>query len=84
MSCKSLNHPEVTGKGLCRLLAGAVTTLGRGGSDLSATVLGAALGVREVQVWKDVDGEPFSLPISFPSSPYLLQAIWSERLLPGT
>lgn len=29
---------------------GAVTTLGRGGSDLTATVLGAALGLREVQV----------------------------------
>jgi len=36
--------------------AGAITTLGRGGSDLTATVLGAALGVPEVQVWKDVDG----------------------------
>eukprot|EP00884_Botryococcus_braunii_P010481 jgi/Botrbrau1/19434/Bobra.0338s0057.1 len=35
---------------------GAITTLGRGGSDLTATVLGAALGVPEVQVWKDVDG----------------------------
>ena len=36
---------------------GAITTLGRGGSDLTATLLGAALGVDEVQVWKDVDGE---------------------------
>ncbi|KAI8477517.1 MAG: Aspartate/glutamate/uridylate kinase [Monoraphidium minutum] len=34
----------------------AVTTLGRGGSDLSATVLGASLQLKEVQVWKDVDG----------------------------
>lgn len=39
--------------------AGAVTTLGRGGSDLTATVIGAALGLKEVQVWKDVDGRPF-------------------------
>ena len=36
---------------------GAITTLGRGGSDLSATVIGAALELEEVQVWKDVDGE---------------------------
>lgn len=36
---------------------GAITTLGRGGSDLTATLIGAALGVEEVQVWKDVDGE---------------------------
>lgn len=35
---------------------GNITTLGRGGSDLTASVLGAALGVTEVQVWKDVDG----------------------------
>lgn len=34
----------------------AVTTLGRGGSDLTATALGKALGLREIQVWKDVDG----------------------------
>ena len=35
---------------------GRITTLGRGGSDLTATAIGAALGVDEVQVWKDVDG----------------------------
>ena len=34
----------------------AITTLGRGGSDLTCTLLGAALGLPEVQVWKDVDG----------------------------
>ncbi|KAI4377867.1 hypothetical protein MLD38_015431 [Melastoma candidum] len=36
--------------------SGAVTTLGRGGSDLTATTIGKALGLREIQVWKDVDG----------------------------
>ena len=35
---------------------GAITTLGRGGSDLTATFIGAALGIEEVVVWKDVDG----------------------------
>ena len=35
---------------------GNITTLGRGGSDLSATMIGAACGAEEVQVWKDVDG----------------------------
>ena len=34
----------------------AITTLGRGGSDLTATFLGLALEVDEVVVWKDVDG----------------------------
>ena len=35
---------------------GKITTLGRGGSDLTATQLGAALDVDEIQCWKDVDG----------------------------
>jgi aspartate kinase len=35
---------------------GLQTTLGRGGSDLSATALGAALGSREVWICSDVDG----------------------------
>lgn len=35
---------------------GVLTTLGRGGSDYSATILGAALGVDEVIIWTDVDG----------------------------
>ncbi|XP_054781602.1 aspartokinase 2, chloroplastic-like isoform X2 [Prosopis cineraria] len=34
----------------------AVTTLGRGGSDLTATAIGRALALPEIQVWKDVDG----------------------------
>src|SRR2546427_4043755 len=35
---------------------GALTTLGRGGSDYSATILGAALDADEVIIWTDVDG----------------------------
>src|SRR5207244_9795940 len=35
---------------------GALTTLGRGGSDYSATILGAALHADEVILWPDVDG----------------------------
>src|SRR5882757_314927 len=35
---------------------GIVTTLGRNGSDYSATILGAALGADEVIIWSDVDG----------------------------
>ena len=35
---------------------GTTTTLGRGGSDYSATVLGAALDAVEVVIWTDVDG----------------------------
>ena len=35
---------------------GSVTTLGRGGSDLTATLLGRALGAGRVVLWKDVPG----------------------------
>ena len=35
---------------------GATTTLGRGGSDYSATLIGAALDATEVQIWTDVPG----------------------------
>lgn len=35
---------------------GSITTLGRGGSDYSASIFGAALDVREIQIWTDVDG----------------------------
>jgi len=35
---------------------GQVATLGRGGSDLTATLLARVLGAREVSLWKDVPG----------------------------
>eukprot|EP00242_Pyramimonas_sp_CCMP2087_P011691 CAMPEP_0198199080 /NCGR_PEP_ID=MMETSP1445-20131203/2408_1 /TAXON_ID=36898 /ORGANISM="Pyramimonas sp., Strain CCMP2087" /LENGTH=581 /DNA_ID=CAMNT_0043868797 /DNA_START=76 /DNA_END=1821 /DNA_ORIENTATION=- len=48
--------PVITGFLAKGVKTGAVCTLGRGGSDLTATVIGAALKISEVQVWKDVDG----------------------------
>lgn len=47
--------PVVTGFTGCAP-DGSVTTLGRGGSDLTATVLAAALAADEVTIWTDVDG----------------------------
>ena len=35
---------------------GQVTTLGRGGSDYTASLIGAALNVKEIEIWTDVDG----------------------------
>jgi aspartate kinase len=35
---------------------GVTTTLGRGGSDYSAAMVGSCLGVDEIQIWTDVDG----------------------------
>ncbi len=52
---------------------GETTTIGRGGSDLTAALVGAALDASEIQIWTDVDGvmsadprlvpEAFSLPV---------------------
>nr|NYE67360.1 aspartokinase/homoserine dehydrogenase 1 [Mucilaginibacter sp. E4BP6] len=36
--------------------AGQITTLGRGGSDYTAAILGSALNVEEIQIWTDVNG----------------------------
>jgi aspartate kinase len=35
---------------------GQTTTLGRGGSDYSASIIGAGLAADEIQIWTDVDG----------------------------
>ncbi|HEY3928850.1 MAG TPA: lysine-sensitive aspartokinase 3 [Candidatus Koribacter sp.] len=35
---------------------GAATTLGRGGSDFSAAIVGSALGARKIEIWTDVEG----------------------------
>ncbi len=35
---------------------GQTTTLGRGGSDYSAAIVGAGIGAQEIQIWTDVDG----------------------------
>lgn len=47
--------PVVTGF-IGQTVKGVETTLGRGGSDYSATIIGAALEFDEVWVWKDVEG----------------------------
>ena len=35
---------------------GITTTIGRGGSDYSAAIIGASLGVQSIEIWTDVDG----------------------------
>ncbi len=49
-------HIPVMGGFFGRSRRGAITTLGRGGSDFSAAIVGAAIGVDEIQIWTDVDG----------------------------
>ena len=47
--------PVVTGF-IGATLDGRTTTLGRGGSDYSAALIGAALGAEEIQIWTDAPG----------------------------
>jgi aspartokinase/homoserine dehydrogenase 1 len=60
--------PVVTGF-IASTPKGETVTLGRGGSDYSAAILGAALGVEEVEIWTDVDGilsaDPRKVPDAF-------------------
>jgi aspartate kinase len=35
---------------------GVTSTLGRGGSDFTASIVGAGIGAEEIQIWTDVDG----------------------------
>jgi aspartate kinase len=46
----------VMGGLIARTRAGATTTLGRNGADYTATIVGAAIGATEVQLWTDTDG----------------------------
>lgn len=47
--------PVVTGF-VARAINGRPSVLGRGGSDYTAAIIGAALGASEVQIWTDVEG----------------------------
>ncbi|MEO8450283.1 MAG: aspartate kinase [Gemmatimonadota bacterium] len=57
---------------------GRVTTLGRGGSDFTASLLGAALVVERVEIWTDVDGLMTADPRVVPNARTLPQATYDE------
>jgi aspartate kinase len=57
---------------------GVTTTLGRGGSDTSATLLGEALDAEEVQIWTDVDGVLTADPSLVPEARPIPQMSLSE------
>lgn len=57
---------------------GATTTLGRGGSDYTAALLGAALGAERVEIWTDVDGILSADPRIVPDARHLTEASYHE------
>jgi aspartate kinase len=57
---------------------GVPTTLGRGGSDYTAALLGAALGADRVEIWTDVDGLMTADPRIVPTARTLAAASYEE------
>jgi bifunctional aspartokinase / homoserine dehydrogenase 1 len=59
---------------------GKPTTLGRGGSDYSATIIGAATGADEVWIWTDVDGVLTADPRICPEAATLPEITFAEAI----
>jgi aspartate kinase len=59
-------------------LQGATTTLGRGGSDYTAALIGAALKVDEIQIWTDVTGVLTADPRVVPEAQTIDRLSYSE------
>mgnify|MGYP003337145878 CR=1 FL=1 len=57
---------------------GVLTTLGRGGSDYSASIIGAALDADEIWIWTDVDGVMTANPSEVPEARTLAEISYSE------
>ncbi|HNI43594.1 MAG TPA: hypothetical protein PK230_02800, partial [Chitinophagales bacterium] len=58
--------------------SGVITTLGRGGSDYSAGIIGACLKADEVWIWTDVDGVMSADPSIVPDAHTLSEMTYSE------
>ncbi len=69
--------PVVTGF-VAATANGIPTTLGRGGSDYSAAIVGACLGASEVQIWTDVNGVMTADPRIVPSAVTLPELTYIE------
>ena len=57
---------------------GVLTTLGRGGSDYSASIVGAALNADEVWIWTDVNGVMTANPSEVPDARSMAEISYSE------
>ena len=57
---------------------GVITTLGRGGSDYSAAIIGSVLPADEVWIWTDVDGVMTTDPRIAPEAQTLPEISYSE------
>ena len=77
---------EIVGRGVVPILTGFIcatpegitTTLGRGGSDYSASVVGYSVNADEIQIWTDVDGVMTADPRIVSSARVLRQISYKE------
>jgi aspartate kinase len=71
--------PVVTGY-IAATQEGFITTLGRGGSDYSATIIGASLNADEICIWTDVDGLMTADPKIVPSAKTIPEISFQEAI----
>ena len=57
---------------------GDITTLGRGGSDYSAAIMGAAIGADEIEIWTDVNGIMSADPKIVPNAKTMERVSFAE------
>ncbi|RKX96686.1 MAG: lysine-sensitive aspartokinase 3 [Spirochaetes bacterium] len=81
--CRKNAHPEpgrllITQGFIASSSAGVTTTLGRGGSDYSASILGAGLDAGEIQIWTDVNGIMTSDPRMIPEASTIPEITYEE------
>jgi aspartate kinase len=69
--------PVVTGF-ICSTPAGVTTTLGRGGSDYSASIIGNCIKAEEIQIWTDVSGVMTADPRIVPNARVLDRVSYKE------
>jgi aspartate kinase len=68
----------VMGGFIASTATGVTTTLGRGGSDYTAAIVGAGIGAQEIQIWTDVDGMLTTDPRIVPEARRLRTISFSE------
>src|SRR5215467_13023476 len=69
--------PVVTGF-ICSTPDGITTTLGRGGSDYSASIIGSCIKAEEIQIWTDVNGVMTADPRIVPGARVLERVSYKE------
>jgi aspartokinase/homoserine dehydrogenase 1 len=78
-SAKKLPLQVVTGF-IASTMDGQTVTLGRGGSDLTAAIFGAALKAKEVEIWTDVDGIHTADPRIVPNAFRIEEILYTEAM----